>query len=305
MAVYVPNYKQLIKGIAFGDNSGELNNTCSAVAMSIALNYLAAEFDDRLVPAELRLGERRFGERHFGERRTKKCASSAEGQSGSSTSSAEGQSGNPTSSVNLSSSNPTSSAEGQSGNPTLPVSLSSSNPTLSAKGQSGSPASSVSLSSSNPTSSAERFHRYLIDQCGLGPTYHLKHLTWGVWGPRLKRGLARYLAAAPERQATGLNLHWQLGGTKRILQSIDAGLPALVTTFPGPVHDADGIKGYGWHTMVVYGYRMLENGKVQLCVHSGWLTSKTSRHHGLIEQDDIWISPRTVCFSYCFSFTRA
>lgn len=215
MTVFVPQYKELIKGISFGNNSGELNNTCSAIALSIVLNYFAARFDERLVPADMRLEPRML--------RAKQ----------------------------------------------------------------------------DPVSSAVRFHRYLIEDCGLGPHYHLGRFTWGVWGPYLRRGFKRYLAKLPEPLAHKLDMHWRLGGKHHVMESVDRGFPALITTWPGRACDIDG-KVYSWHTMVVYGYRVGEKGEVEYCVHSGWLNSRVTRASGTVYQDCIWLSSRTVCMSYWF-----
>lgn len=214
---FVPRCGELIQRVAFGNNGGALCNSCSAVAMSIALNYLAARYDARLVPERLRLEERR----------TREC-----------------------------------NAEG---------------------------------------SHAQRFHRYLVEECELGPKYHLGRVTWGVWGARMGRGLQRYLALAPERAATGLGISCRPGGAKHIVQNIDAGLPALVTTWFGPLRDAGGEAGYGWHTMAVYGYRTLANGGTQLCVHSGWYSSPCRRKGGVYQIKPIWLPARATCMSYCFS----
>lgn len=215
-AHFVPQYKELICGVSFGCNAGELNNTCSAVATSIALNYLATTRDKRLVPPEFKL-ERRAHQR---------CCTSG--------------------------------------------------------------------------SNAERFHHYLINECGFAPKYHFGHLTWGVWGRRLKKGVQRYLSVVSERKAIGLEFHWRLRGIKRITASIDAGIPALITTWFGNVHDCGGVGGYGWHTMVVYGYRITSAGKIELAVHTGWDSSCAVQHAGNYVQEDIWLPTRAVFISYWF-----
>lgn len=52
---HIYKYEEKILGVLFGENGGDLNNTCTAVAMSIALNYLDSEFDSKLVPSEFEL----------------------------------------------------------------------------------------------------------------------------------------------------------------------------------------------------------------------------------------------------------
>lgn len=279
MEHFIPRYKELICGVSFGCNAGEHNNTCSAVAATIVLNYLAAMYDERLVPAQFRLEAR--GSLHC-------CAQG---------------------------------------------------------------------------SHAERFHHYLLDECGFAPKYHLGHLTWGVWGARLKKGIDCYFKKLPsllepalvksvhseepehskdspspkepvpsselpspkesvlpskspspkepfqnsldpskkiQSAVPLLNFSWRIGGIKRILASIDAGLPALITTRVGIVRDCDGVSGYSWHTMVVYGYRTTGAGSIELAVHSGWDTSYVERQAGTYVQKDIWLSSKAVFISYWF-----
>lgn len=245
MATFIPQYKELIQGIAFGDNSGELNNTCSAVAMSIALNYLAARFDERLVPADMRLEPRMLHVR-----------------------------------ANASSSGADAACNG----------LHAVSDSMQSAG--GSAQTTVA-------SGAVRFHRYLIENCGIGPYYHFGRLTWGVWGSHLKRGFECYLAKLPVPPALRLDMHWRLGGRHHVMESIDRGIPALITTWPGRACDIDG-NVYSWHTMVVYGYRVTECGRVEYCVHSGWLNSRVTRVSGTVCQDCIWLNSRAACMSYWF-----
>lgn len=216
MERFVPQYKELICGVSFGCNAGEHNNTCSAVAASIALNYLAETCDSLIVPPEFRLEARC----------ARRCCATG--------------------------------------------------------------------------SHAERFHHYLIDECGLGPQYHFGHLTWGVWGGRFKKGIEQYLSNLPVRPTTVMSLHWRIGGIRHLVESVNAGVPALITTWFGNVHDCDGVAGYGWHTMVVYGWRTTAAGKIELAVHSGWDTSKATRHAGSYRQDTIWLPARAVFISYWF-----
>ena len=49
----LPKSNEIVKRMAFGLNAGEYDNTCSAVALGLALGYLDVTFDSRLVPSDM------------------------------------------------------------------------------------------------------------------------------------------------------------------------------------------------------------------------------------------------------------
>jgi hypothetical protein len=57
---------------------------------------------------------------------------------------------------------------------------------------------------------------------------------------------------------------------------------------------------YSWHTMVIYGYRLLSNGEVEYLVHTGWYTSLQADLNGIRYMPEIWVSSSIATYLYKF-----
>lgn len=197
----LPEYRDKIKAVAFGNNvKGELGNTCSAVALSIALNYLDSTFDGRLVPQDMEL-ETRVSEGY--------------------------------------------------------------------------------ISGSYPN--ADRFHRYLVDDCGLKPWYWTDTFTPGVWGDQLRNGCLTYLGR-DGRFDVGLTLEWSVIDTGWVEESVGCGAPALITVSQTQWERPK----YNNHTMVAYGCRTLSDGSKEINLHSGWYNSGATGYKIAGTEDKVW-----------------
>lgn len=220
---YIDDYKTDIQNVLFGKNGADLNNTCTAVATTIALNYLDQKFDWRLVLSEFEL-EQWTGARE----------------------------------KNIS------------------------------------------------YSQASSFHRYLVEECGFNLRDFPVLETLGVWGDQAKEGFYAYLGNDSDRQKIGVDFSWDLAGGSLISSSIDNNCPVLITTLIDWWNEAPVDANYGNHTMVVYGYRTLEDGSMEINVHSGWYASASHYEDDdskLVYMPDIWVPSSLAFMTYNFSLS--
>jgi len=137
-------------------------------------------------------------------------------------------------------------------------------------------------------SSAHNFHRYLVDNCGMGAATYASGVTTGI---------ANYRNQSVAVNSTNISASWAMPySVSSVKQMINSSKPSmLTTTFAGD---------YSWHTMVIYGYRTYNDGSTEYLVHTGWYTSmvKISGSTSAYYMPYIWVSSSIATYGYSFTY---
>lgn len=197
----IPAYTAGIRQKAFGYND---DDTCTAVALSLVLNYLDIEYDDGIVPSNMEL-------------------------------------------ENIKEDVP------EDVNATYVE---------------------------NEYPRANRFHRTLVEECGLGAISYADAVIDAV-----------DIFSAEYMDGVSVSVLWNLSEIPNnyVVASVDAEMPALVTyTFFG---------NYKFHTMPAFGYRLLSDGSKEYLVHTGWYSTIRSNNDKRL-MPLVWAPEQAITYLY-------
>lgn len=197
----IPSYTSGIRQKAFGYND---DNTCTAVALSLVLNYLDIEYDDGIVPSNMEL-----------ENIAEEVPNNA----------------------------------------------------------------NVSYVEDNYPR-ANRFHRTLVEDCGLGAASYADAVI-----------AALNVFSDEYMDGVDVSVLWNLSEIPNnyVVASVDDDMPAMVTyTFFGD---------YKFHTMPAYGYRLLSDGSKEYLVHTGWYSSMRNE----TQMPMVWAPEQAITYLYKFT----
>lgn len=136
---------------------------------------------------------------------------------------------------------------------------------------------------------AVALHHYLVDTCDMtGPCY----------GASLVSGFMVYKNNKIP-STCNISLSWTLSpAINTVKNKINSNLPVLITT---SVANPD--PAYNYHTMIVYGYRVVD-GVTEYLVHNGWYDSAYNNYaNGKHTQIDVWYSPMYATYGYYFTLS--
>lgn len=133
---------------------------------------------------------------------------------------------------------------------------------------------------------AHAFHRFLADDCGMGPVSYANGIS---------NAIDEYRESSTAISGTNLDCEWTLNiFTNFGIDELEADRPTMLTsTFAG---------GYSWHTMPIYGYRRYSNNSLEWLVHTGWYPTLVYEND-VWQMPKVWVSASTATYLYRFTYS--
>ena len=134
---------------------------------------------------------------------------------------------------------------------------------------------------------AHAFHRFLADDCYMGPV---------SFGDGITFGIDMYRQSSPTISNTDIDCTWTLNiYTNFGINELLADRPILLTsTIAG---------SYSVHTMAAYGYRRYDDNSLEWLIHSGWYSSLIYDYdNGYYRMPEIWVAASTATLLYRFTY---
>lgn len=132
---------------------------------------------------------------------------------------------------------------------------------------------------------AHAFHRFLVDDCGMGAV---------SYADGISNAIDEYRESSTTISNTEIDCEWTLNiYTNFGIDELLADRPTMLTsTIAGD---------YSWHTMPVYGYRRYSDNSLEWLVHTGWYSSLIYED-GVYRMPEIWVAASTATYLYRFTY---
>lgn len=134
---------------------------------------------------------------------------------------------------------------------------------------------------------AHAFHRFLVDDCGMGAASYANAVIDGI---------DEYRESDNTIGGTEIEAEWTLNILTNFgINEILADKPTMLTsTIAGE---------YSWHTMAVYGFRRYSDNSLEWLVHTGWYSSLVY-DDGVYRMPQIWVPASTATYLYRFNYVE-
>lgn len=133
---------------------------------------------------------------------------------------------------------------------------------------------------------AHAFHRFLVDDCGMGAVSYANGIS---------NAIDEYRYSSTAISDTEIDCEWTLNiFTNFGIDELEADRPTMLTsTIAGD---------YSWHTMPVYGYRRYSDNSLEWLVHTGWY-STLILENGVYRMPEVWVAASTATYLYRFTYS--
>ena len=137
---------------------------------------------------------------------------------------------------------------------------------------------------------AAALHHYLVDTCNLHPISYGSIVVTGFNTYKANMIPSSYSISLTSTVSPAVNT---------IKSKINNNLPVLITTTIGNPENPE----YNWHTMLVYGYRIID-GETKYLIHNGWYgvnSGYSTYSNGVHTQIEEWYDPTYATIGYYFT----
>ncbi|MGD9568667.1 MAG: hypothetical protein AB7V48_10115 [Sedimentibacter sp.] len=133
---------------------------------------------------------------------------------------------------------------------------------------------------------AHAFHRFLVDDCGMGAVSYANGIS---------NAIDEYRYSSTAISGTEIDCEWTLNiFTNFGIDELEAGRPTMLTSTIAE-------ENYDFHTMPVYGYRRTSDNSLEWLVHTGWYSTLILKD-GVYRMPEVWVAASTATYLYRFTY---